>query len=83
LNSSLVERQPSAQKVWRFKPQLGHVCLGRDALLKDENELDQALHSGDPDLIQKHTDLQEPDYSGGKNLKRPVLGKKFKAYYLY
>jgi hypothetical protein len=28
LNSSAVERLPVAQKVWRFKPQLGHVCLG-------------------------------------------------------
>jgi len=28
LNSSLVERLPAVQKVWRFKPRLGHVCFG-------------------------------------------------------
>ncbi len=32
------------------------TCMFRDALLKDGNYLGQALQSGDPDLIQKHTD---------------------------
>jgi hypothetical protein len=40
-NSSLVKRPPAVQQGRRFKPRLGHVCLGMRYLRKDEDDLGQ------------------------------------------